>query len=186
MPRGAAKQDKIIFLDRDGVINYDSGIGEYITSAASFKFYPGSLKALKKLSAAGFKIIVISNQAGIAKGLYTQKDLDGITAKMQKGVKEIGAKLHSVNYCPHETADDCDCRKPKIGMITRAAKDLKFDWSNTFFIGDNRRDVLAAKAAGLKSIFVASGNTKLHELDVPADYAADNLLEAVEKIVLTG
>ncbi|MBN3039003.1 MAG: D-glycero-beta-D-manno-heptose 1,7-bisphosphate 7-phosphatase [Candidatus Omnitrophica bacterium] len=176
--------EKIIFLDRDGVINYDGARGEYISSHEDFKFLPGSLQALKRLTDAGYKIIIISNQAGVAKGLYSKEDLDKITAKMTKGTQEIGAKIYSVNYCMHQDEDMCDCRKPKPGLIERAAKGLDVDFGNTFFIGDSRRDILAGKAVGLKTVFVMTGNTKLEDLDVKPDFIAKDLLGAVDKIVL--
>lgn len=175
---------KVIFLDRDGVINFDSGKGTYITSHEKFKFIPGSPEAIKKLTDDGYKIIIISNQAGVAKGLYSQEDLDKITDKLIRGVEELGGKIHSVNYCLHQDDDFCECRKPKPGNIIRASRDLSYNPTETFIIGDSRRDILAGKAAGLKTIFVASGNTKLQDLDVKPNYIAKNLLNAVDKIVL--
>lgn len=179
-----APDKKVIFLDRDGVINHDAGIGDYIRSHERFEFLPGSREAVKKLTQAGYKIIVISNQAGVAKGLYSQEDLDKITAKMIKGIEEAGGKIHSVNYCTHQDEDNCDCRKPKPGMIEQAAQGLDIDFSRTFFIGDSRRDILAGKAVGLKTVFVMTGNTKLENLDVKPNYIAKNLQDAVDKIVL--
>ncbi len=175
---------KIIFLDRDGVINRDPGFGAYVTSWSEFEFLPGALEAIKKLGQAGFEIIVISNQAGVAKGLYTLKDLDEITKNMLKKIEKAGGKMRSVHYCPHRDEDNCDCRKPKVGLFSQATKGLQMNFSDTFFVGDNRRDVLAAEAIGAKSIFVLSGNTKLEELDVKPDFIARDLLEAVDKIVL--
>jgi len=175
---------KIIFLDRDGVINRDPGFGGYITSWKEFEFLPGSLEAIKKLNQAGFEITVISNQAGVAKGLYTLKDLDDITKNMLGEIEKAGGKIRSVHYCPHRDEDNCDCRKPKTGLFSHAAKGLQVNFADTFFVGDNRRDVLAGKAIGCKTIFVLSGNTKLEKLDVRPDFVARDLLEAVDKIVL--
>lgn len=175
---------KIIFLDRDGVINRDPGFGGYVISWQEFEFLPGSLEALKKLNQARYEVIVISNQAGVAKGLYTLKDLDVMTKNMLKEVEKAGGKIRSVNYCIHQDEDDCNCRKPKTGLLVQAVKGLNIDFAGTFFVGDNRRDVLAAKAVGAKSIFVLSGNTELEELDVQPDFVAKDLLEAVEKVVL--
>lgn len=173
---------KIIFLDRDGVINRDPGFG--IPSWDQFEFIPGSLEALKQLHLADFQVILISNQAGVAKGLYTMDDLRDITKNMLKVIKKAGGHIHSVFYCPHQDQDNCNCRKPKAGLFSQAAKGRKINFSDTFFVGDNRRDVLAAKAIGAKSIFVLSGNTKLENLDVKPNFIANNLLNAVEKIVL--
>ncbi len=175
---------KLIFLDRDGVINRDPGFGGYVTTPEEFEFLPGSVEALKRLNQAGYAVIVISNQAGVAKGLYSRRDLDDITAKMIGELEKEGAKIYSVHYCPHRDEDNCTCRKPKTGLFSQAAEGLQVDFSDTFFVGDNRRDVLAAKAIGCKSIFVLSGNTKLEDLDVKPNFIAKDLLEAVDKIVL--
>ncbi len=175
---------KVIFLDRDGVINRDPGFGDFIKSWQEFEFLPGSLKALKKLNQAGFSVIVLSNQSGVAKGLYAKEDVEDITKNMLQEVEKAGGKIYSVHYCFHQDEDNCDCRKPKTGLFVQATKGVKLDFAETFFVGDNRRDVLAAQAIGAKSIFVQSGNTKLQELDVQPDFVAGDLLEAVEKIIL--
>lgn len=175
---------KTIFLDRDGVINKDPGFGGYITCWEEFEFLPGSLEALKRLNQAGYEVMVISNQAGVAKGLYTLGDLDKITKNMLGEIEKAGGGIRSVHYCPHRDEDNCNCRKPRTGLFSQATKDLGVNFTDTFFVGDNRRDVLAAKAIGCKSIFVLSGNTKLEDLDVQPDFVAGDLLEAVDKIVL--
>lgn len=175
---------KTIFLDRDGVINRDPGFGGYVTSWSEFEFLPGALEALRKLNQAGYRVIIISNQGGVSKGLYTLKGLNELTQKMIKAVEKAGGKIYSTHYCPHQDEDNCDCRKPKTGLFIQAARGLEINFARTFFVGDNRRDVLAARAIGAKSIFVLSGNTKLEELDVQPDFVAGDLLEAVDKIVL--
>jgi len=175
---------KIIFLDRDGVINRDPGFGGYVTSWEEFEFLPGALEALKRLNQAGYEAIIISNQAGVAKGLYTQSNLDKMTKNMLKAVEKAGGKIRSVHYCPHRDEDNCDCRKPKTGLFSQATKGLQVNFADTFFVGDNRRDMLAGKAVGCKTIFVLSGNTKLEDLDVKPNFIARDLLQAVDKIVL--
>jgi len=177
---------KIIFLDRDGVINRDSGFGDYVKSWQEFDFLSGSLEALKKLKQAGFRVIVISNQAGVSKGLYTQEDVNYLTKNMLQEVEKAGGKISSVNYCFHQDADNCNCRKPKTGLFSKATEGLEVNFADTYYIGDSRRDVLAAKEIGAKGIFVQSGNTKLEDLEVKPDFVAGDLLEAVEKIVLKG
>ncbi len=175
---------KIIFLDRDGVINKDPGFGGYITSWEEFKFLPGAVEAIRKLNQAGFEIIIISNQAGVAKGLYSMEDLNEITENMLREIKKTGGRIRSVYYCPHRDEDNCDCRKPKTGLLFQASKGLEIDFTQTFFVGDNRRDILAAKAVGCQSIFVLSGNTRLEDLDIEPNFIARDLLEAVNNIVL--
>lgn len=188
---------KAIFLDRDGVVNKDPGFGGYVTSWDKFEFLPGALEALKKLNQAGFEVIVISNQAGVAKGLYTIQDLDEITKNMLKEVAKSGARIRAVHYCLHKDEDNCSCRKPKTGLFSQATKALQaspvspdimsgsngVNFADSFFVGDTRRDVLAGKAIGCKTIFVLSGNTKLEDLDVKPDFIARDLLDAVNKIV---
>ena len=175
---------KVIFLDRDGVINKDPGFGGYVTSWQKFEFLPGSLEALRKLNQAGYEVIVLSNQAGVAKGLYTLKDLDEISTNMTREIEKAGGKISSVHYCPHRDEDNCGCRKPKTGMFHKATEGLEVDFADTFFVGDNKTDVLAAKDIGCRSIFVLSGITKLEDLDVRPDFVARDLLEAVDKIIL--
>lgn len=175
---------KVIFLDRDGVINKDPGFGGYVTSWKVFEFLPGTLLALKKLKQAGFEVMVISNQAGVAKGLFTREDLDELTGNMLKEVEATGGRIRAVHYCLHRNEDNCDCRKPKTGLFSQAVKDLEINFSETFFVGDNRTDVLAAKVIGARSIFVLSGNTRLEDLDVKPDFIASDLLNAVDKIIL--
>ena len=177
---------KIIFLDRDGVINRDPGFGGYVTSWREFEFLPGALEALKKLNQTGYEAIIISNQAGLAKGLYTQSNLDEMTRNMLEKIEQSGGKIRSVHYCPHRDEDNCDCRKPKTGLFFQATKDLQVNFADTFFVGDNRRDMLAGKAVGCKTIFVLSGNTKLEDLDVKPNFIARDLLQAVDKVILNG
>ncbi len=173
---------KVIFLDRDGVINKD--LERYTTSWDEFEFLPGAKEALAKLVQAGFRIVIISNQAGVAKGLYTKKTLDEITDNMLREIEHAGGKIDSIYYCLHQTSDNCSCRKPKPGLLLKAQKELNIDLAQAFFIGDSRRDVLAGKAAGCKTIIVLSGKSKIEDLDVKPDYIARDLFSAVEKIIL--
>jgi D-glycero-D-manno-heptose 1,7-bisphosphate phosphatase len=126
---------------------------------------------------------VISNQAGVAKGLYTHNDLAKITHNMLKEVKKAGAKIHSVYYCTHCDEDNCNCRKPKTGLFYQASDGLEVDFSDTFFIGDANRDMVAGKRIGCKTIFVLSGMHKIEDLEIQPDFVAANLLEAANIIV---
>ncbi|UCB57624.1 MAG: HAD family hydrolase [Candidatus Omnitrophota bacterium] len=175
---------KIIFLDRDGVINRDPGFGDYVTSWQRFEFLPGAPEAIKKLNRAGYEVVVLSNQAGVSKGLYSRQDLNEITENMLRELKKAGAEVRAVHYCLHQDKDNCACRKPKTGLFFEATRDLKINFADTYFVGDNRRDVLAAQAIGSRSIFVLSGNTRLENLDVKPTFVAQDLLQAVERIVL--
>lgn len=173
---------KTIFLDRDGVINKD--LGWYTTSWEEFEFLPGVLKALKVLNEADYFVSVVSNQAGVAKGLYAKDELNRITQNMLKKVEVEGGKISKVTYCLHQDSDNCQCRKPKAGLLLKASEGLNVNYKDTFFVGDSERDILAGKAVGCKTIFVLSGKAKLEDLDAKPDFIANNLLDAVKKIVL--
>ena len=180
--------EKILFLDRDGVINKEritkSG---YITKPSEFMFQPGLKEAFKLLKENHFKVIIISNQAGVAKGLYTQKTLDKITQKMIRGISKLGGSIEAVYYCTHDTKADCPCRKPKPGLFYKAAKERNIDFKNTYYIGDTERDAVAGKEAGMKTIAVSYGKTKRSDIKKwkkQPDYIVKDLYTAVKKIVL--
>lgn len=177
---------KAIFLDRDGVINKDPGFGGFVKCWEEFEFLPGALLALQQLNQAGYVVVVISNQSGVAKGLYALGDLDVITKNMLKEIEKAGGRIYSVHYCPHQDEDDCGCRKPKTGLFFQATKGLDVDFKQTFFVGDTRRDILAGKAIGCRTIFVLSGIHKLDELGVQPDFVAQDLLQAVDNVILPG
>lgn len=181
---------KIIFLDRDGVINKDPvnlPYG-YVTKWKEFNFLPGAKRAIKKLTDAGYVIYVVSNQAGIAKGYFTLNDLNNITKKMLNEIARSGGNIADVFYCPHSNEDKCDCRKPKIGLFKKALGNRKIDLKNTFFIGDKIADVQAGHSAGLKTILVLSGLTSLRnrkEWQAKPDCIKRDLADAVNWILKT-
>ena len=182
---------KIAFLDRDGVINKFPGNGNYVTKVKDFHFLPGSLDAIRDLTEAGFTIFVISNQAGVGKGVFSKDKLKRITNKMLKGVKASGGKIKKVYYCPCRSDAGCDCRKPGIGNIKRALKSINKNLSatkNAYFVGDTVTDMAAGRNAGCKTIFVLSGRSKaarLKEKKIKATYIAKNL-KAASKIMIKG
>ncbi len=151
---------KTIFLDRDGVINKYPGDRLYVTSLKKFKFLPNAKKAIALLSKKGFKIFVASNQAGVGKGTYSQKTLDAVTARMIEGLQQAGGKIAKVYYCTHRKEAGCGCRKPKPGLLKKAAREFKVDLKKAYFVGDTIRDVLTAHAAGAQSILIFSGKEK--------------------------
>lgn len=156
---------KVIFLDRDGVINSYPGDREYVKSWSEFKFLPRVKRGLKKLNLAGFKLYIVSNQAGVGKKIYSSAALERITRNMLEGLKKSGVKISGVRYCTHRPADDCPCRKPRTGLIDMVVRDLrktggKVELEKSYFIGDTIRDIQAGHAAGLKTILVFSGKEK--------------------------
>jgi len=176
---------KVIFLDRDGVINEYPGDFKYVTHWDEFKFVPGSLEALEKLTDSGFDIFVISNQAGVSEGIYPAENLKDITSRMLKEVAKNKAKIKEVFYCTHTAEENCDCRKPKAGLIKKALESVgakNIDLKSTYFIGDSIRDVQTGKGLGFKTILVLSGKEKLENMDnwqEKPDYITGNLKEAV-------
>ncbi len=178
---------KAIFLDRDGVINKYPGDTKYVTNSDDFRFLPRVKQAIACLGKAGFRIFVISNQAGVGKGLFSQKSLDLITSRMLKCISESGGKIDAVYYCTHRKEEDCLCRKPKAGLLHIARREYPaINFKKSFFIGDTIRDVHAAKSAGCKSILVLSGKEKLSNRDnwdVRPDFIFKNLWEAATLII---
>jgi histidinol-phosphate phosphatase family protein len=183
---------KVIFLDRDGVINQYPGDKEYVKSWSEFRFLPQVKPALKRLNQAGCRIFVISNQAGVSKGAYSQEALDEITANMLEELKADGITLSGIYYCTHRPQDHCACRKPKIGLIHAALQSLvgpedkRIDLKNSYFVGDTIRDIQTGRSAGLKTILVFSGKEKLenrNNWETLPDFTATGLLEAAELIL---
>ena len=147
---------KVLFLDRDGIINVRPPKGDYVKKMEEFKFLPGAVEALQRLSKAGYEFYVISNQAGIARGFMTENDLAAIHQKMQKELARHGIAFSGIYYCPHGWDSLCECRKPKSGMLYQAAREHDIDLSRALFIGDDERDKEAGDAAGVKTILVPS------------------------------
>lgn len=179
--------EKVIFLDRDGVINKDEA--QYITSWQEFEFLPRSLEAIKKLTESGFKLIVISNQAGVSKGLYTQETLAEITYKMQAKIKQSGGIISEVYYCIHHPDAGCECRKPEIGLFKQALQNRRgINTAESFMIGDSEKDIEAGKKAGCKTILVLTGKAKKRQdaigFKTRPDFIAKDLLDAVDNIIL--
>lgn len=174
---------KVIFLDRDGVINKYPGDRLYVTSLRKFRFLPGVKKAIALLSRSGFKIFIVSNQAGVGRGIYSQRTLDAITFKMISGIEDAGGKITRVYYCTHRKEAGCRCRKPKPGMLKKAAKEFAFSLKGAYFVGDTIRDLLTARAAGVKSILVLTGRERLknkNNWEVSPNYLFKNLMEAAK------
>jgi histidinol-phosphate phosphatase family protein len=144
-----------IILDRDGVINKKAPKAEYITRIEDWEWMPGSREAISLLKQGGYQIVVVTNQAGIARGKMTEEDLLQIHAKMNQDLSEVDAWIDKIYFCPHGWDENCECRKPKPGMLFKAQKDLHLDLSRTYFVGDDERDVEAGIAAGMKTFLLS-------------------------------
>ena len=179
------KETKGVFLDRDGVINRDRG-NHYVDRWEKFRFIPGSLKALRLLKEQGYRVIVVSNQGGVAKGVYSLRDLSLLTRRMKEAVRKKGGRLDAVYYCPHQKENRCACRKPKTALFRRARERFGIPFKNTFVVGDSLRDILAGKRLRCKTILVLSGREKLSqrsEWEIQPDVVKENLLDAVRWIL---
>ena len=147
-----------IFFDRDGVLNEEVG---YLWQVENFKWVDGAREAIKFCNEHGILSIVVTNQGGIARGLYTSEDVNALHDFMQKSLAEVGAHIDGFYFCPHhpDFSGECPCRKPKPGMILQACKDFKINPSNAILFGDSKRDIEAAEAANLQAgIFFTEGN----------------------------
>jgi D-glycero-D-manno-heptose 1,7-bisphosphate phosphatase len=144
-----------IFLDRDGVINENRA--DYVKSCSEFRFLAGSREAIAKLTQAGHRIIVCTNQAAVARGLVSVETVEEIHRYMLAGVAEFGGAIEKVYYCPHGKDENCTCRKPRPGMLLRARDELGIDLIDAVFIGDSMTDVRAGLAAGARSMLVLTG-----------------------------
>ncbi|MFT5169638.1 MAG: D-glycero-D-manno-heptose 1,7-bisphosphate phosphatase [Candidatus Omnitrophota bacterium] len=187
----AKKIPKIIFLDRDGVINEFPGNGRYVTKVKDFHFIPGSLEAIKRLTDEGFIIFVVSNQAGVGKGIYTKQKLAQINKKMLTGIKKVGGKVKKAYYATARSDEGSPLRKPNIGSVKLAMKLLGMNLASAkhaYFVGDTESDIQTGKNAGMKTIFVLSGREDCVYMrrwdDLLPDYIFKNLYEATK--LLTG
>lgn len=176
--------NKIILIDRDGVINKKSKRGEYVTNWLAFKWLPDTLNAMKLLAKEGFKFIVITNQAGIARGMIDSKELDKIHFNMKNEMARNGVEILDIYICTHHWEENCNCRKPKPGMLFQASKEWLFRLDKAFFIGDDPRDCKAAFNAGCKSMFI--GNEKELEIlsseELPI-YKFSNLSSGIQALI---
>lgn len=156
---------ELIVLDRDGVINYDSDA--YIKSPDEWHPYPGSLEAIARLFAAGFEIVVATNQSGIGRGLFERAALDAIHRKMHEEIGRAGGRLAGVYVCPHHPDDGCACRKPAPGLLLEIAADRARTLEGVRVVGDKLSDLEAALAAGAKPVLVRSGRGA--EVELPPE-----------------
>jgi D-glycero-D-manno-heptose 1,7-bisphosphate phosphatase len=176
-------QSRYVLLDRDGVINADSD--QFIKSPDEWQPITGSLEAIALLNRHGYKVAVISNQSGLARGLFDLTMLEKIHAKMQRLTAEKGGKIDAVYFCPHGPADGCNCRKPRPGLLEEFAADHHVSLQGMFFIGDSLRDIQTAQAVGAAPILVKTGKgqktlTDNPDLNIPV---FENLYDAAQHII---
>lgn len=175
---------KAVFLDRDGTVVEERG---YVTTPEMLVLLPGAARAIAEFRERGWKVFIASNQAGVAKGLITEDELAEINLRMMALLAEEGAALDGIYYCPHHPegtaagyAVECDCRKPRPGLLERAASEHGLDLSECVMIGDSARDVEAGRAAGTATVLVRTGHDRE---SASADHVADNLAAAVRWVL---
>lgn len=188
------KPSRAIFIDRDGTLNEDIG---YVSAPEELILFPWAAQAVRLINRAGLKAIVITNQSGIARGRYTEETLNDIHSTMLELLSRQDARIDAIYYCPHHPEAgsaryrlDCDCRKPKTGMLETAAREHRIDLADSFVIGDKASDIELARNAGARSALVLTGygrETREHPDRWPCkpDIIAENLLEAAERILDT-
>ncbi|MFY9316830.1 MAG: D-glycero-beta-D-manno-heptose 1,7-bisphosphate 7-phosphatase [Burkholderiales bacterium] len=154
---------KLVILDRDGTINYDSD--QYIKSPAEWKPIPGSLEAIARLTQGGWRCVVATNQAGIARGLFDMATLNAIHAEMHRAVALAGGRIDAIFFCPHAAEANCECRKPKPGLLREIGARLDVELAGVPLVGDALRDLQAAAAVGCKPFLVLTGKGKKTRAD---------------------
>lgn len=169
---------RAIFLDRDGVVNRKAPDGAYISNVSEFEILPGAPEAIADLEHFGYEVFVVTNQRGIARGLVSCSDLNGIHARMLELVHEAGGNIRQIYVCAHDHIDQCYCRKPNPGLLLQAQREHCIDLQLSWMIGDSVSDILAGKRAGCRTAVVG-----LWSMNGLADVCASSLQEAVRKIL---
>lgn len=172
----------VVFLDRDGTINKDIG---YAHRVADWEFLPGAVTAIQRLRDAGFLIAVVTNQSGVGGGKYTGDDVERLHAHVQKCLADAGTAIDAWAFCPHTVADDCDCRKPRTGLVAEIARQLAvaIDYEGSWMIGDKVSDLEFGRRLGVRSVILRSRYWTGVELRAPREFQADSLDEAMRRIL---
>jgi D-glycero-D-manno-heptose 1,7-bisphosphate phosphatase len=177
---------KLIVLDRDGVINYDSP--DYIKSPDEWQPIPGSLEAIARLNKAGYTVVVASNQSGIARGLFDYATLHAIHDKLNNHLSAIGGRIDFFAVCPHGPNDNCSCRKPRPGLLLQVSQRFNCPLQDVPVVGDSIRDIKSAIAVGAKPILVLTGNGEKTKDQIKPEHNVvifKDLAEAVEHVIAT-
>jgi D-glycero-D-manno-heptose 1,7-bisphosphate phosphatase len=167
-----------IFLDRDGVINIEKN---YLYKVEDFEFCNNVIESCKEFNKLGYQIIIVTNQSGIGRKYYTDEDFQNLTKYMLNEFKKNSIDILDVFYCPHTPGDNCNCRKPKIGMFEQAIKKYTIDLENSIMIGDKNSDMVFAKNSGIKKKILVKTGHKIDNIE-NADYICEDLKDVVYKI----
>lgn len=176
---------KVVFIDRDGVINVD--LWKYVETWKEFRFEKGALEGLKVLSDKGFDIFIISNQAGVGDGIFSEAAMWQVHEKMVAAMAKREIKIRGARYCTHAKKAKCDCRKPKTALLEKAVARIEFDRKRTYFVGDKLSDLEAGKNFGIRTILVRTGYGKETEKKLTKklqpDHIVNDLRDAVPLIL---
>ena len=175
--RGNSK--KIIFLDRDGVINKEVG---YLYQTQDFEFIDGIFESCKYFKKLGYEIIIITNQSGIARGYYQKEDFHALTKWMLIQFNNQGVDILDVFFCPHGPESSCECRKPKPGMLIEARDKFNIDMKNSWMIGDKEADISAANAAGISSTILVKSGHQVDEVNSSAKFILKSIKDSIQII----
>jgi len=184
----AALSRPAVFLDRDGTISEDVG---YLNDVSQFRMFPFAAGAIQRLNDANLPVIVVTNQSGVGRGFFDEASVHAVHEEMTQQLAAAGAHLTAIYYCPHTSDDDCECRKPKPGMIRQAAHEHGVDLARSFVVGDRYGDVELAQASGGRGVLVRTGygeedlRSSGTEWARQPDFVADDLVSAVEWILRT-
>lgn len=184
------KNKKAIFLDRDGVVNYEKN---FVLTPEAMELIPEAPEAIRKINTSDYLAVMVTNQSAVARNLINTEELTQIHIKLKADLQAFNAHLDAIYYCPHhpnfsgteankDLIKDCHCRKPKPGMLTDASEELDIDLSHSYIIGDAERDILAGKEAGCITIGVRTGKN-IESFNIQPDYIFENILEAVDFIL---
>jgi len=175
---------KLVVLDRDGVINYDSP--QFIKNPAEWKPIPGSLEAITLLNQSGFRVALATNQSGIERGLFDMATLNAIHDKMHRALGQLGGRIDALFYCPHSADSNCECRKPKCGMLDEISRRFGMDLKGVPNVGDSLRDLQAGASKQMHNILVRTGKgeTTLASGNLPENtWVCADLAEAAQRII---
>jgi D-glycero-D-manno-heptose 1,7-bisphosphate phosphatase len=175
---------KLAILDRDGVVNYDSAA--FIKSPDEWRPIPGSLEAITRLNQAGYHVVIATNQSGVGRGLFEMATLNAIHDKMNRALAEVGGRLDAIFFCPHAQEANCNCRKPRAGLLDEIGRRLNVTLEGVPVIGDARRDLEAAIAVGARPILVLTGKgqkTRREGQLPPGTEVYASLAEAVDALL---
>jgi D-glycero-D-manno-heptose 1,7-bisphosphate phosphatase len=167
---------KVVVLDRDGTIVVDR---HYLADPDALEFEPGADAGLRKMSEMGFKLVLITNQSGVARGFFSLARVAEIHQRLRQMLQSIGVRLDGVYFCPHGPQEGCDCRKPGLGLMRQASKELGFDMSQAIVIGDKDSDVEFGRRAGALTMLIAKPGSP-EASTTGADYVVGNLNEAAD------